>query len=452
MTEITMPRLSDSMEEGTIVRWLVEDGGAVARGQELVEIETDKATITHAAEADGLLEILAAEGTTLAVGEPIARVGAVGGGRANANVASDGAASELAPLAETVSIGDGRAAGSNGHGEAPALAPEPVGVSGGVNSPTDALATPLARRVARVHAVELGAVAGTGPRGRITQADVLMAAGVGVMQPRRAVTPVTPVSRPVPASDAPSATVPAPAAPGAARPAVTGAKGETTRVEASRLQQLVARRMAESKATIPHFQVQTEVTMDAAIALRSGLKASANGEAVPSLNDFVVKACAIALRQHPRANGSYADGGFELHRRINIGVAVAGDDALVVPVVPDADTKSLGAIARETRRMAARVRSGEISPPELSGGTFTVSNLGMFGMTAITPVINPPQAAILGVGALRETLARVDGEIVDRTLMTLTLSCDHRILYGADAARLLADVRTLLETPLGLAL
>jgi pyruvate dehydrogenase E2 component (dihydrolipoamide acetyltransferase) len=173
---------------------------------------------------------------------------------------------------------------------------------------------------------------------------------------------------------------------------------------------------------------------------------------VPSITDFVIKACATALRRHPRANGSYADGGFDLHTRVNIGVAVAADEALIVPVLADADTKSLGGIARETRRLAERVRSGEITPPELSGATFTVSNLGMYGMTAITPVINPPQAAILGVGALRGTLARVDGEIVDRELMTLTLSCDHRILYGADAASLLADVRTLLEQPLGLAL
>jgi pyruvate dehydrogenase E2 component (dihydrolipoamide acetyltransferase) len=445
MTEITMPRLSDSMEEGTIVRWLIDDGGAVARGQELVEIETDKATITHVADADGMLEILAAEGTTLAVGEPMARVD-VSSGQVVANGASDGTAvAEPMPVLETVPVGDGpaTATASNGHGQALDTAPGPLGVSAGVSVPADAPATPLARRVARVHAVELGAITGTGPRGRITRADVLMAAGVAVAEPRRAAARTAPVAR----------TAAAPGnAPGAAGPAVTGAKGETTRVEASRLQQLVARRMAESKATIPHFQVQTEVAMDAAIALRGGLKASANGEAVPSLNDLIVKACAIALRQHPRANGSYADGGFELHGRINIGVAVAGEDALVVPVVLDADTKSLGGIARETRRLAARVRSGEISPPELSGGTFTVSNLGMFGMTAITPVINPPQAAILGVGALREVLARVDGEIVDRTLMTLTLSCDHRILYGADAARLLADVRTLLETPLGLAL
>jgi pyruvate dehydrogenase E2 component (dihydrolipoamide acetyltransferase) len=167
---------------------------------------------------------------------------------------------------------------------------------------------------------------------------------------------------------------------------------------------------------------------------------------------MVVKAAALALREHPRANSSYRDGALALHSRVNIGVAVAAQDALVVPTVFDADIKSLGQIATETRRLAERVRSGQISPPELSGATFTVSNLGMYGMTAITPVINPPQAAILGVGSTRATLARDGEQIVDRSLLTLTLSCDHRILYGADAARFLADVRALLEAPLRLCL
>jgi pyruvate dehydrogenase E2 component (dihydrolipoamide acetyltransferase) len=211
--------------------------------------------------------------------------------------------------------------------------------------------------------------------------------------------------------------------------------------------------MSESKATVPHFQVQTEVSMGAAIELRNELKGVVDdGQAVPSFNDLVVRAAAVALRDHPLANASYKDGAFELHDHINIGVAVAADGALVVPTVFDADTKALGQIARETRALAARVRSGEITPPELAGGTFTVSNLGMFGMTAITPVINPPQAAILGVGSMRPTLARVEGEIVERMLLTLTLSCDHRILYGADAARFLAQIRDLLQTPLRLAL
>jgi pyruvate dehydrogenase E2 component (dihydrolipoamide acetyltransferase) len=409
MTEITMPRLSDSMEEGTILKWLVGDGQRVSSGQDLVEIETDKATVTYPAEADGALHIVAAEGTTLPVGAPIARIG---------GVAPDGVA------------GANAVAGANGAADAN-VAPAPGAA---------AIATPLARRVARIHEVSLAQLAGSGPRGRITRADVLAAAGIFTAAAGDAPQPPALQEAPALASErAPSG-------------GSEAAKGASRRVQASRRQLLVARRMAEAKATIPHFQVQTEVVMDAAVALRAALKASAVEEGLPSVTDLIVKACAIALRAHPRANGSYLDGGFELHDRINVGLAVAAEEALVVAVIADADARSLGAIARETRRLAERVRSGTITPPECSGATFTVSNLGMYGMTAISPVINPPQAAILGVGSLRETLARVDGEIVDRTLMTLTLSCDHRILYGADAARLLADVRTLLEAPLALAL
>jgi pyruvate dehydrogenase E2 component (dihydrolipoamide acetyltransferase) len=226
----------------------------------------------------------------------------------------------------------------------------------------------------------------------------------------------------------------------------------STRKQLSRLQQLIASRMAEAKATVPHFQVQTEVAMDSAISLRAQLKSlAAEGDPVPSLNDIIIKAAAIALKEHPLANGSFQDDGFLLHDQVNIGMAVAADEALVVPTVFDADRKTLVQIAAETRSLSSRVRDGQISPAELEGGTFTVSNLGMFGMTAITPVINTPQAAILGVGALRESLARVDAEIVDRTLLTLTLSCDHRILYGADASRFLARIRELLEAPIRLA-
>jgi len=207
--------------------------------------------------------------------------------------------------------------------------------------------------------------------------------------------------------------------------------------------------MAEAKATVPHFQVETEVRTDAAIELRAELKRIAGEEPVPSFNDMILRAAALALRVHPKANGSYQDGAFELHDRVNVGMAVAADDALVVPTIFDADKKSLGEIGRDSRRLAARVREGEVTPPELAGGTFTVSNLGMFGMTAIYPVINPPQAAILGVGKSRAVLQRgEDGEIEDASLMTLTLSCDHRILYGAEAAEFLGVIRDLLESPL----
>jgi pyruvate dehydrogenase E2 component (dihydrolipoamide acetyltransferase) len=235
-------------------------------------------------------------------------------------------------------------------------------------------------------------------------------------------------------------------------------------VELTKLQQTVARRMAESKATAPHFYLQAEFDLTAAVEGRKRLKAMAKeGEAVPTFNDMVLKACALALREFPRANGAYRDGRIELYSRINVGVAVAAQDALVVPTVFDADRKGLRQISTETRALAARVRDGSITPPELSGGTFTVSNLGMYGISNFSAVINTPQAGILAVGELkakpvvREGARQRDpfdggGEFEARQLMGVTLACDHRILYGADGAQFLARVRELLEEPLGLAL
>jgi pyruvate dehydrogenase E2 component (dihydrolipoamide acetyltransferase) len=407
MTEVTMPKLSDSMEQGTILTWLKADGAHVQTGEDLLEIETDKATVTHQAETSGVLQIMAPEGTTLPVGAPIARVGD-----------PVGAAGAPAP--------------------APASA-EANGKSTGVPAPvtparanTTVRATPLARRAAQAHGIALDRVAGSGPLGRITRGDVLAAAGVLL-------------AAPAPAPPSPPATRPA-----KVEPATSSGKGATEVAEPTRLQSVIARRMAEAKATIPHFQVQAEVVMDAAVGFRAEIKNA--GADPPSLNDLIVKASALALCGHPLANGSYRDGRFELHSRINVGIAVAAQRTLVVPTIFDADQKSLGTIATESRRLAERVRNGDVTPAELSGATFTVSNLGMHGMTAITPVINSPQAAILGVGAMRSTLARVEGEIVDRQMMTLTLSCDHRILYGADAAAFLSEIRELLEQPLRIAL
>jgi pyruvate dehydrogenase E2 component (dihydrolipoamide acetyltransferase) len=211
--------------------------------------------------------------------------------------------------------------------------------------------------------------------------------------------------------------------------------------------------MAESKATAPHFYLEAEIDMSRAVEARGRLKASAGeGEVVPSFNDMVVKACAIALREHPRANGAYRDGRFELYSRVNIGIAVASEDALIVPTLFDADRKGLRQIATESRGLSQRVREGQITPPELSGATFTVSNLGMFGIDRFAAVINPPQAAILAVGAIKERPVARDGEIATAHLMKVDLACDHRILYGAPAAEFLARVRTLLEEPLSLAL
>lgn len=431
MTEITMPRLSDSMEEGIILSWLKRDGDHVERGEELVEIETDKATMTYESPEAGVVEILVPEGVAVAVGQPIARVGApteAGATEPDAPGPTPASNAVLAPpeAASSSPPSDSGGAGTNG--------------SGGIARPVRA--TPLARRVAAGHGVDLGVVAGSGPNGRVTRADVVAAASLSSPSP----VPIgARASRLVP-----EALSSPPASPLAADSGATNsAKGVRTVQELTRVQQVIARRMAETKATVPDFQVQTEVEADALFALRAQLKAATDRPA--SVNDFIVKAAAVALRDFPLANGSYSNGAFELRSRVNVGVAVAADGALVVPTVTDADTRSLGAIASEVRRLAAAVRDGTIAPAELSGATFTVSNLGMYGMTAITPVINAPQAAILGVGATRPMLHRVDGEIVERQLMTLTLSCDHRILYGADAAQFLSRIRELLEQPLLLA-
>jgi pyruvate dehydrogenase E2 component (dihydrolipoamide acetyltransferase) len=221
----------------------------------------------------------------------------------------------------------------------------------------------------------------------------------------------------------------------------------------NKLQQTIARRMAESKATAPHFYLTIEIDMGKAVEARAGFKAAAGeGDVVPSLNDMIVKACAIALREFPKANGAYRDGRFELYSRVNVGVAVAASEALVVPTVFDADKKGLRQIAADTRAVAAKVRDGSVTPPELSGGTFTVSNLGMFEIDEFDAVINMGQAAILAVGAIRELPAVRDGEIVPAQLMKATLSCDHRILYGAEGAEFLARVKQLLEEPVSLAL
>jgi len=421
-----MPRLSDTMEEGTILRWLVPDGEPVRRGQEIIEIETDKATMTYESDLEGVIGIVAAEGDTLPVGTIIARVGEAGVEDAenpeDRTSASTPAPQEVEPAGEAA----------------------PVQTAGTTAAPAAAdgervKASPLARRIARENDIDLHALTGTGPGGRIVRADVQTAAG----RETAAGAPSAGVGVTSPRADGPMD--------------VTTAKGETTVLELSRTQQTIARRMAESKATIPHFALQTDIDMEDCVALRTELKGLGQADA-PTYNDMIVKAAAIALREHPRANSSYRDGRLQLYSRVNVGVAVAVESdepaggALIVPTVFDADVISLGEIARETRMLAVKVRDGSITPPELGGGTFTVSNLGMFGVRSFTAIVNPPQAAILSVGSVQPRAVVREGEIVARQTMTVTLACDHRILYGADAARLLARIRELLEQPASLTL
>jgi len=412
-----MPRLSDSMEEGTVLGWLKSVGEQVAVGDELVEIETDKANMVYESDVAGtLVEILAEEGATMPIGEVIARVG-------DAGEAPSGDAEPAArPEAEA------QAAGAT---EPRAAEPAPAGTGAGAAAADGRIkASPLARRMARERGIELAGLRGSGPGGRIVKADVERTG----------------------AAPGPGPAVAGPPPPGAAERPET-ARGSATAVELTRLQQTVARRMAESKATAPHFYLNTEIDMSRAVAARSRIKAASGAdEVVPSFNDMVVKACALALREFPRANGAYRDGRVEEYSRVNVGIAVAAQDALVVPTLFDADGKGLRQIAVESRQLAERVREGTITPPELSGGTFTVSNLGMFGVTSFSAVINPPQAGILAVGSIDQVPVVRDGEVVPGRRMSVNLACDHRILYGADGARFLARVRDLLEEPVFLAL
>ncbi len=412
-----MPRLSDSMEEGTIVRWLKRDGDEVARGEELVEIETDKATMAYESDTAGTLQITAQEGATLPVGAKIAVIG-------DDDSAPGAAAATAAPVAEV----EAPAAATPPDPPAPVAAPSPPAPASESAGGERVKASPIARRIAGEAGLDLHSVSGSGPGGRIVKADV---EGAGTAAPAS-----TPATAPATTSSGDE----------------TSGRGTVTTTEPTRTQTLIARRMAESRATVPSFTLQISVDMTTATTLRAELKATAaEGQAVPTINDMVVKASALALREQPQANGAWRDGKFEHYSRVNVGVAVAGAGTLVVPTVFDADVKTLAEISAETGALAERVRSSTITPPQTSGGTFTVSNLGMFGVRSFEAVINTPQAAILSVGAVEQRPAIYAGEVEARMLMELTLACDHRILYGADGAKLLARIKALLEAPLSLA-
>jgi pyruvate dehydrogenase E2 component (dihydrolipoamide acetyltransferase) len=357
---------------------------------------------------------VASEGDTLAVGEVIARIGeGNGAGRSSLDAGreQDEPEQKDAEPDEPKPEPDERPATSDQRN----------------NGGERVKASPVARRMAGEMGVELAQLEGSGPGGRIVKADVEAAARDGGEK------------KPAKKKEA------------APERAEAGAKGEVEFHELTRLQQTVTRRMAESKATAPDFHLVAEVDMSGAVELRKRLKQVA--DPAPSFNDMVVKAAANALREHSRVNGAYRDGKFELYSRVNVGIAVAGQDALVVPTIFDADKKSLGWIAKDARALIEKVRQGQITPPEVSGGTFTVSNLGMYGIDSFSAIINPPQAALLTVGALKKRAVPDDrGRIGVRDMMNLTLICDHRILYGADGAEFLARVRTLLQSPLSLAL
>ncbi|XVQ08883.1 dihydrolipoamide acetyltransferase family protein [Spirillospora sp. CA-255316] len=416
MTEILMPRLSDTMEEGVISSWQKKPGDAIAVGDVIVDIETDKAVMEYEAYEDGVLgEILVAEGESAPIGAPIAVL-------VPAGTKVERPAEEKA----TVPAAAPAPAASAPAPPAPAAAPAAPAPAAGSPAPPRASrppSSPLARRLARDHGIDLATLTGSGPGGRIVRADIEAAVRASAPAPAPAAAPVS------------------------AAPAPKVDDADVERVPLNRFRKVAARRLTESKRNAPHFYLTREVDAEELLAFRATLN-TALAPAKVSVNDLIVKACATALREHPAVNVSYTEEELLFHQRVNVGVAVAVDDGLLVPVIRDADRKSVSRIGAETRELAGKAREGRLTAQEMSGGTFSVSNLGMYGIASFAAVINPPEAAILAVGAVRDEPVVRDGQVVPGKRLSVTLSVDHRACDGATGAAFLAHLAELLENPL----
>jgi len=425
MAEVNMPRLSDTMQEGTITRWLKHVGDEVKRGDALAEVETDKANMEVEAYDSGILEqVIVHEGQTVPIGEAIAIIGSGAGTHTGSQPkVSILTHSEQTPPVTPISQ-------KSAVVQQPAFfATIPTQQNGMGANGIFIKASPLARRMAEEHGIDLLQVKGTGPGGRIVRDDI-----EDFIEQRAIVLTMASQSQPVGAI------------PASVPDVVSVADAEI--VMLTSMQKTIARRLTESKQTVPHFYIGNEIDMTAALKLRQELNVALTEEGIKiSVNDLIVKACALALEKFPEVNGSYKDGQFVLHKRIAIGIAVDVPSGLVVPVIRDVNTKGLRTIAREAKSLVAKAQTGKLTPTELDGGTFSISNLGMMDVSDFVAVINPPQAAILAVAATRKTFVPIDDQPVIRDMMHVTLSADHRILYGATVARFLKEVKHLLQNP-----
>ncbi|GAA0983604.1 pyruvate dehydrogenase complex dihydrolipoamide acetyltransferase [Nocardiopsis tropica] len=430
MSEIQMPRLSDTMEEGVISTWVKQVGDKVASGDVLVEIETDKAVMEYEAYEDGyLVKQSVSEGDTVPIGAVIGVIGdspdavpedSGSGGTEPAEEASDSAGAEEGASEPTEE-------------SAPAEAPAPS--SGGGEDGPRPRTSPLARRLAREYGLDINSIQGSGPKGRIVRADIEAAAKDGAARESAPAAPAAQESRPAPAA-------------AQAAPAFDDGR-DSEELKVSNVRKVIARRLTESKQTVPHFYLRRTIDAEALKGFRGQINEQlASTGAKISFNDLIVKACATALKLHPAVNTSWVEDKLLQHHRINVGVAVAVDAGLVVPVLHDTDKATLSEISTRTRELAGKARDGKLKPQEMSGGTFSVSNLGMFGVDSFSAVINPPEAAILAVGAMRQEPVVVDGEVVVRNRISLELSVDHRAVDGAVGAAFLKDLAEILEEPM----
>ncbi len=398
MADVIMPKMGDAMTEGKVLTWRKKVGDAVAQGEPIAEIETDKVNVDiEAEEAGTLVEIVVGAGQSAPVGAKIAAIGAAG---TRPSAAAPAAAGRPAPQAAPAPAHDGRSSA------APAAADR-------------VKASPLAKRMAEEQGLDLSSVTGTGPEGRITKDDVEAALA----------------SRPAaPAARAGSPT-PAPTA-------------EFTEQAPSRMRGTIARRTVESKQQVPHFYITVEVLMDEALRARQQLNAAVSEERRVTVNDFVIRATALALRKFPNLNAAYVNGTIRQFIRVNVAVAIALPEGLIAPVLRDCDQRSIPEIGAEAKALGERARGGHLRPADYEGGTFTVSNLGMFDyVESFTAIINPPHAGILAVGAAQPRAVVRNGQVAIASAMKVTLSADHRVTDGAEAAQFIGEVKRLLENP-----
>ncbi len=421
MAEVRMPKMGDGMETGTINRWLKQVGDKIASGDVIAEIETDKASVEITAYDTGVLsKIVIVEGASAPVGDVIAIIGSAVGAAAPAPAATRPAASASAAPAAS----------------APAAAPvlPPVASSGPDTERVKA--SPLARRIAAERGIDLARITGTGPGGRIVERDVADLAASPAPSPDVAIA-FTPEVSAVSASPAPSVTAPAPST----------ASTTYSDIKPTRMRDAIARRVTQSKQTVPHFYVTMKVTMDKAVALLKELNADTSLGKV-TVNDLIVKACAGALAAVPDVNATWtAEGTIRRYNEAHIGVAVGIDDGLIIPVVKNCESKTLRQISADARELIGKARAGQLRPDEYSGGTFSVSNLGMMGVDEFLAIINPPEAAILAIGGIVREPVVVDDAIEIKSIMKITISADHRLLDGVVAAKFVQAVKKALEAP-----
>lgn len=416
---IDMPRLSDTMTEGVLVAWLKKEGDPVEPGDIIAQVETDKATMDVEAFDKGiLLKQLIKEGEAVPVGAPIAILGEPG--EDISSILEQYQKSQEAPSKASTALPE----------------PEPETHPVPPAPPTDGKrikASPLARKLAQEYGIDLSTVKGSGPEGRIVKRDI-----EAVLAQQKAAAPAAPT--------------PAPARPAAPTPPELPYED----IPLTPMRKTIARRLVESKQKAPHFYLTIDIGMDKAVAFRAELNrlAEAQGRQKISFNDLIIKACALALRQHPAINASYLEeeGVIRRYKRINVAFAVAMEEGLVTPVIRDADQKGLAQIAEEAHRLAKLARERQLAPEDMEGHTFTTSNLGMFGIEHFTAIINPPDVCILAIGSIREEVIVEEGEFKAAKRMKVTLSCDHRAVDGATGSQFLQTVKNYLEEPMNLML